>query len=190
MSNDEQAAFWNSAVATRWVREQAELDRILGPFSDAVLARASARPGERVLDVGCGCGTTTIALGRSVGNEGTVIGVDLSEPMLDQARAHAAGMGQVELVNGDASAYVPPAKLDLVFSRFGVMFFPDPAASFAHLAKQLRPGGRVAFVCWRALAENPWATVPWEAARPVFPPAPPADPAAPWPFSLGERARI
>jgi SAM-dependent methyltransferase len=190
MSNDEQIAYWNGPAAESWVREQEDLDRVLVHFSDALLARAAARPAERVLDVGCGCGATTVMLARSVGNEGRVIGVDVSRPMLEKARMRAAGMGQVELLLTDASTYATPAPVDLVFSRFGVMFFADPGTAFAHLAAQLRPGGRMVFVCWRPLVENPWAMVPFEAARAVLPPMPPADPAAPGPFALSGRTRL
>jgi SAM-dependent methyltransferase len=110
--------------------------------------------------------------------------------MLARARTRAAGMGNVDFVLADATTYVPPAPVDLVFSRFGVMFFADPAASFANIARALRPGGRVVFVCWRALDANEWASVPFAAAKDVFPPAPPAAPDAPGPFAFADPARV
>src|SRR5207248_3163461 len=123
---------------------------------EQAIAAAQLRPGERVIDVGCGCGATSRALARAVGELGQVVGVDLSEPMLARARALAQSerLANVRFVNADASRFEDARPFDLVFSRFGVMFFPDPPAAFANLARALRSGGRLAFVCWRSPAEN------------------------------------
>ncbi len=188
----DQETFWNGEGGERWVREQARLDRALDPLGREALAAARVAPGERVLDVGCGCGSTTLALAHAVGTAGEVVGVDLSAPMLDQARgrAAAAGFGHVTFVRADAGEYRAARPFDLLFSRFGVMFFEDPKLAFANLLAALRPGGRLAFVCWRAMAENPWMTVPLAAVLPLVPPPEPTPPDAPGPFAFADRARV
>lgn len=193
-TNDDQIAAWNGPVGERWARIQPLLDPSLAPFAEAVLAVAKPTRGARVLDVGCGCGATALMLAERVGAEGKVVGVDISGPMLARAKERAAGLAQAAFVNADAST-VPLAELsgapfDLVFSRFGVMFFADPVAAFAHLRGMLRDGGRVAFVCWRPLRENPWARVPLEAAASVVGRPEPTPPDAPGPFSLGDAGRL
>src|SRR6185369_15072156 len=154
---------------------------------------AAVAAGERVLDVGCGCGSTTIELARRAGPTGHVVGADISGPMLADARARtaAAGLGNVELVHADAQTHAfPPSAFDLVFSRFGVMFFADPTAAFANLRGALRPGGRLAFVCWRSLPENPWMAVPLMAALQHLPPPTIPGPEDPGPFSFADRGRV
>jgi len=187
----DQNAYWNGPAGDRWVREQASLDEMLRPFGDAALDAACPTPGEAVLDVGCGCGATSVALAALVGSGGSVVGLDVSAQMLSRARARAAGRPNLSLVEGDASRDgLALGAFDLVFSRFGVMFFQDAVAAFAHLRGALRPGGRLAFVCWKPLTENPWATIPFEAAVGVLGrPAPEPDD-APGPFALGDEARV
>ncbi len=183
--------YWNGPAASRWVAAQARLDQMMAPFAEAVLAQARPAKGERVVDVGCGCGAVTLALAAAVAPGGSVVGVDVSAPMLARARERASGMGAVTFVEADATTYrlAPPA--DLLVSRFGVMFFQDPAAAFANLARLLRPGGRLAFVCWRALADNPWARIPFEAARAALgASSAPLDAGGPGPFSFADDARV
>lgn len=192
--NAEMIEYWNEAAGVKWVAQQARLDRQLGPLGDEALARASARPGERVLDVGCGCGATTLALARAVGENGHVTGLDLSGPMLEHARrqAEAAGlMSRIDWRHGDAQV-VPlgRAEYDLVFSRFGVMFFDDPKAAFRNLAASTRPGGRLVFVCWQGREANPWLTAPAQAAARYLEMPKPPDPDAPGPFAFGEAERV
>ena len=146
-----------------------------------------------MIDIGCGCGDTTLELARRVGAGGSVLGADISAPMLDVARRRAgeAGLAQASFVQADAQAHAFAADVDAVFSRFGVMFFADPAAAFANIRRALKPGGRLAFVCWRPLPENPWMTVPFAAAAPLLPAAPPPpDPFAPGPFAFADPVRV
>jgi len=149
-------------------------------------------PGEQVVDVGCGCGDTSLELGRRVGPEGGVLGLDISAPMLEVARgrAMASGAHNLDFQEADAQVAALPDDRDAVFSRFGVMFFADPAAAFANLRRSLRPGGRLAFVCWRSLAENLWMRLPAETAAGLVPPAPPPEPGAPGPFAFADPERV
>ena len=167
---------------------------MVAAFGQAALQRAAAQPGERVIDVGCGCGDTALELARRVGEGGRVLGVDVSRPMLEvaRARAAAAGLRHLDFDEADASAAPLPAGTNLLYSRFGVMFFADPVAAFVHLRTALRPGGRLVFVCWRTPRDNPWAMAPLMAARRTLGiTPPPADPLAPGPFAFadGERMR-
>jgi ubiquinone/menaquinone biosynthesis C-methylase UbiE len=191
--NSEQIAQWNGAMGQRWAAMQREIDRIVVPFGDAALMAAAPQPGERVIDVGCGCGDTSIEIARSVGETGAVLGVDVSQPMLEVARSRAAltNGAHLSFQNGDASETALPTDTDLLFSRFGVMFFNQPSNAFRHLRKSLRTGGRCVFVCWRAPRDNPWAMAPLSAARTAMAvtPAPP-DPYAPGPFAFADQERL
>jgi SAM-dependent methyltransferase len=187
----DQVAFWNGPAAERWVRDEANLDAMLQPFGQAALEAAAVVRDEAVLDVGCGCGDTSLALARRVGSGGRVLGLDASAPMLARARDRAATLANVTFLQGDASRE-PLAReaFDLLFSRFGVMFFANPVVAFAHLRLALRPQGRVVFVCWQPLAENRWATAPFEAATSVLGRPDPQPPEAPGPFSFGDAGRV
>ena len=186
-ANAEMIEYWNGPVGERWAAFQPVMDKALAAISDAALAFAAARPGERVLDIGCGTGTTTYALAKAVGPSGSVTGVDISRPMLAAARARGTG---VNFREGDASVQLFHPTHDLVFSRFGVMFFDDPAAAFANIRKALAPHGRLAFVCWRDVKQNLWASAPMAAAKALLPPQEPADPLAPGPFAFADGDRL
>lgn len=191
--NAEQIAEWNGALGQRWAAFQQQLDRMIGAFGDAALQIAAAQPGEQVIDVGCGCGSSALALAQAVGPQGRVLGVDISQPMLALARRRAAEAGArtLSFVEADASDHVLPTGQDLLFSRFGLMFFDAPAAALRHLRAALRPGGRCAFVCWRAPRDNPWAMAPLMAARRALGiTPPPADPLAPGPFAFADETRL
>ena len=189
--NAEQIRYWNEEAGPRWVAFRDRLDALIEPLGALALERAAAAPGERVLDVGCGCGQTSLALARQVGPQGRVTGIDLSAAMLEVAagRARDAGLGQARFLAADAqTAELDP--VDLVFSRFGVMFFADPVAAFANLRAALAPGGRLVFVCWQAIGANPWMLEPLLAmAKHVALPPPPA-PGEPGPFSFGDAERV
>ncbi len=191
-ANREQQSFWNEQAGPIWVKNQERLDQQIRPHGELALARLRAKPGERILDVGCGCGETALALGAQVGTTGAVLGVDLSEPMLARARerATAAGLPQVAFQVADAQDARFAVLFDAVFSRFGVMFFGAPEAAFANLLRALRPGGRLAFVCWGPVAENAWVRVPMEAAAPLLDPQPPPPPDAPGPFAFSDPDRV
>lgn len=190
-----QMQFWNSAASAPWVAQQVRLDAFFAPLSEAGLTRVCAMRGERVLDVGCGCGDTTLALARAVGLSGTAMGVDISAQMLDRARARAAeeGLGHARFLQADAGSYpFEVAGFDLVFSRLGVMFFGDAPAAFANLRRAVRPGGRMVFVCTRAPAECAYITAAVTAAQPLLPAGamPVPGPEDPWMFSLADPARV
>src|SRR5882757_7254326 len=142
--NSEQIAEWNGALGQRWAAMQREIDGTVVPFGDAALKAAAPQPGERVIDIGCGCGDTSIEIARMVGEAGAVLGIDVSQPMLEVARSRGALAHCAHLAfrDGDASEAGLPANTDLLFSRFGVMFFSQPSGAFSHLRKSLRTGGR------------------------------------------------
>jgi SAM-dependent methyltransferase len=194
MSNDEMVKYWNDSAGPVWVAQQERLDAQIGPLGALARERASIRGGERVLDVGCGCGATTLELAEAVGEAGRVVAVDISRPMLERARQRVGSAGteaRIEWRRDDAqTAAFEGAGFDLVFSRFGVMFFDDPVAAFTNLRRALRRGGRLAFVCWQSREKNPWMLAPAIAAAQhvAFPPPPP--PHAPGPFAFGDAARV
>lgn len=189
--NAQQVADWNGAVGERWAADQERTDQLIQAYGEAALAAGRPAAGERVLDIGCGCGATSLALAESVGAQGRVLGVDVSGPMLAVARGRGEGVANLTFVEADASRADLNGPYDLLFSRFGVMFFDDPPAAFAHMRAALKPGGRLAFVCWRTAAENPWAALPAQTARKAAGiEMPPPDPAAPGPFAFGDKDRV
>lgn len=184
-------AFWGGAIGDIWVRRQEDFDAVLAPVGDAAIVRAAIQSGERVIDVGCGCGTTSLALAEKAGPRGHVLGIDISRPML--ARAHErAGQGRsIELVEADAGTFrFPAASYDVLFSRVGVMFFPDPVSAFANMRKALRPRARVALACCRALQENPYLAVPLAAAHRHIAKRPQPAPEEPGMFSFASEERV
>lgn len=194
-SNREQVEFWNGTAAQRWLRGQEAMDRALGPFGLAAIERLAAAAGEGIVDVGCGSGHTLLQLAERVGSTGRVLGVDPSRPLLERARERTQHLPQVELCEGDAASVSLRGSAQRpwhgLFSRFGVMFFADPAQAFSSLRAQLEPGGRLSFACWQPLAENPWSALPLSVAcsmlgeAPVLP-----DPTAPGPFAFASPARV
>lgn len=190
--NGAQAEFWNTRVGETWAALQAPLDRQLRPLGEAGLRALAARPGETILDIGCGSGETSIALARAVSPGGSVLGADISAPLLAVARERLAASDlplTFELADAQ-TAVLGECRFDAAFSRFGVMFFADPVAAFANIRGSLKPLGRLTFVCWRGAAENPWMTVPLDAARPLLPPLPESDPTAPGPFAFADADRV
>ncbi|MBB3658401.1 SAM-dependent methyltransferase [Rhizobium sp. BK650] len=182
---------WNDQSGERWVAHQVRLDAMLAMFGQTAIEAAAPVTGERVLDVGCGAGASSRALATLVGPRGQVLGVDISESLIGRARALAAQDMPVVFAVADASkAELPEGAFDILFSRFGVMFFDDPAPAFSHMRGALRPGGRVAFVCWRSIAENDWVRLPMGAMKGIIQPMTPRDPEAPGPFSFGDRGRV
>jgi SAM-dependent methyltransferase len=174
--NTAQAQQWNSGEdAAHWVSNQARYDRMNEPVTALILEAAALQPGSHVLDVGCGCGGTTLAAARRIA-PGQAVGVDLSGPMLARARdrAEAEGLGNAVFEQADAQVHpLGPDRFDAVISRFGIMFFADPVAAFANIRSATRPGGRLAVACWQPLVANQWLLVPRAALLEHVPP--PAD---------------
>ncbi|MGO9910532.1 MAG: class I SAM-dependent methyltransferase [Acidimicrobiales bacterium] len=190
MANTGMAEYWNGRPANVWVTEAERFDSILAPFGRRLLTSAVLKPGEQVLDVGCGNGAVSLEAARTVGRDGQVTGLDLSAPMLEVARRRAKEQGiDVSFVQGDAQTASFDHPFDVVLSRFGVMFFDGPQAAFANLAKATRPGGRLCFVCWQELFANEWIAVPAMAmvAHVGIPELP--EPGAPGPFALADAGR-
>jgi SAM-dependent methyltransferase len=192
--NADQIAYWNDTAGQTWATLQDLLDRQIAPLGRAAMARLAPAEGEAIADIGCGCGETVLALARAVGPAGSVTGLDISEPMLEVARRRieAEGLSQASVLAADAQTHAfTTGGLDAVYSRFGVMFFHQPVEAFANMRAATRAGGRLAFVCWRPLAQNPWMGVPMQAALRHLPaPPPPADPHAPGPFAFADPDRL
>lgn len=190
-ANADQVAYWNGRAGERWASQQAVQDTIFIPVTQLLIEHARPQPGERVIDVGCGCGDTSIAFGKRVGASGHVLGVDISEQMLARAREVAPANLPVEFALADATTYPFKAgAADLLVSRFGVMFFAEPARSFANLRKGLRRGSRLTFICWRGPKENPWLMVPLQAVYRHVPRLPPVGPEDPGPFAFASSERV
>ena len=190
--NADQIAYWNDRAAVTWTTFQERLDALFEPLTALALDAAAPKSGERVIDIGCGCGATVLALAQRLGPTGEVLGLDVSEPMAARARERIAGAGltNAQVAVSDAATHdFQGVRADLLFSRFGVMFFADPVAAFVNLRGAMRQGGRLLCAAWRPLADNPWFTVPLEAARPLLPPQPPTDPDAPGPFAFANPDR-
>jgi ubiquinone/menaquinone biosynthesis C-methylase UbiE len=189
--NADQIAYWNGPGGQHWADRQQTQDIVLAPVADILIDCAKAKAGERVVDVGCGAGATTIALAQKVGPTGRVLGVDISAPMLARARQIAQAGMPIEFVLADATVYpFEPASFDLLASRFGVMFFAQPALSFANLRRALRPSGRLAFACWQEPRDNPFFMAPLQAVYKHVPKLPQLGPEDPGPFSFASEARV
>jgi ubiquinone/menaquinone biosynthesis C-methylase UbiE len=189
--NADQIAYWNGPGGQNWIARQATQDILLQPISEILHRAADAAKGERVIDIGCGCGGTTFELAWRVGSEGRVTGLDISAPMLNYAREHAPRDLKVDFVQADATVYpFQAAAADLLFSRFGVMFFADPATSFTNMRKAIEPGGRVVFACWREPRANGWMMLPLQAVYQHVPKMPQLGPEDPGPFSFASEERV
>jgi SAM-dependent methyltransferase len=189
--NADQIAYWNGPGGRHWTDRQQLQDIVLAPVSEVLIDRAAAETGETVIDVGCGCGSTSFDLVKRVGTGGRVTGIDISEPMLNRARELTPGGAPVEFVLADATVYpFAPASTDLLFSRFGVMFFAQPSDSFANMRKALRPGARLAFACWRTPRDNPWMMLGLQEAYKHVPKLPEVKPEDPGPFAFANEDRV
>jgi SAM-dependent methyltransferase len=189
--NEEQWQRWNGDYGEYWTTQQERMDRTLSAVMPPLMAFAAPQPGSRVIDIGCGCGATTIELAKAVGSNGHVTGIDISEPMLARAKERLTEYGNATVLLGDAGSLpLAGTNAELVMSRFGVMFFGDPVAAFTNIRKGLAPGGRLRFVCWRPIDENPFMHVPMNAVFEHVPRPPRPDPEEPGPFSFANPERV
>ena len=186
-----QADYWNSESGKVWLQIEGFMDTALAPVLARLLARLLISPGERVLDIGCGTGASTLAAAALAGPSGHVMGLDISAPLLDRARQRAQHVPGVGFVLADAQTYAfIPASHDAVLSRFGVMFFSDPEAAFANIASALLPGGRMVFAAWAPIEGNPWFKVPRDVAVDRLGRPAPSDPLAPGPLAFQDPDRV
>jgi len=185
MANEDQKEYWNDNAGLKWAEQQDVMDALLAPVTSLLIDAAAIAPGERVMDIGCGTGETSL-IAADAGAE--VTGVDISEPMLDLARSRADG--RASLMLADASEYRADEGFDLIMSRFGVMFFDDPVTAFTNIKANLKPGGRMVFACWDHPKLNKWVMVPMAAIKPLLPEAPETDPHAPGPFAFADADRL
>lgn len=186
MTNPPPPDDWAGDRGDRWLRDVDVMEAMLAPIGEAALAAAGHRPGERVLDIGCGGGWTTRRIGAAVGTEGLAVGLDISAALVAEAARRAAGLANVAFLAGDAATATPPqAPFDRLFSRFGVMFFAEPPSAFRHLAGLLKPGGRLDMAVWANPKWNPWM-MEMRAAVGRHVELPSADPLAPGPFQLAD----
>jgi len=195
LANEEQAAYW-SQVAPKWLELDDQLAlEVLGALpARLAMDRLNVSAGQRILDIGCGTGRTTLELAGLVGPAGAVVGVDISAALLASGRAEAARLGidNAEFVHGDVQVSdLGESLFDAAYSRFGVMFFADPSAAFAHVRDALRPGAVLSFACWGPVLDNDWAVVPIAAAAQITGSLPPMPgPGEPGSFSLADPGRI
>jgi SAM-dependent methyltransferase len=191
-AQSEQTARWNGPAGRAWVEAQHVLDRLFTPFEDLLVEAVRATSARSVLDVGCGTGSTTIAIARSLEGTGRSLGVDISEPMITLARARAEQERvPAAFVIADAQVYgFEPASVDMIVSRFGVMFFSDPVQAFANLRRAAREGAQLRLIAWRSAAENPFMTTAERAAAPLLPNLPPRRPDGPGQFAFADRDSV
>lgn len=194
--DNEQARLWNGPAGLAWVESQALLDRLFLPFEDRLADIVPTGSDLRVLDVGCGTGSTTLAVAARLGAQGRCTGIDISEPMIAAARARAlarfgAASEAADFVVADAQIHAfEPASVDLILSRFGVMFFDDPVAAFANLRRAARDTAALQLIAWRSATENPFMTAAERAAGPLLPGLPPRRPDAPGQFAFADDGRV
>lgn len=184
--NQDQIALWNSSAGQAWTESQELMDQMLRPYEKVLVEVVDAGPCSRLLDVGCGTGATTLALARRLGRRAECTGVDISEPMLELARARAKREpSSASFLLADAQTHAfAPASFDVIVSRFGVMFFDDPVRAFTNLRSAAQLGARLAIVAWRGADENPFMTTAEHAAAPFLPELPPRRPNDPGQFAF------
>lgn len=187
----QQRDFWNGPGSIMWVEHAERMDSTLAPVLEVLLEHAAIAPGERILDIGCGSGASVSALAERTGPEGQVTGLDISKPLIDLARRRVADRPHIQFVLGDAATFpFAPASADLLFSRFGVMFFGDPLAAFGNMRAAIKPHGRVCLACWQDIAANPWVDVPQNRIDAFLPPRPPTGKGIPGQFSFADKSWV
>lgn len=194
-ATSDQVEYWNGEVGRRWARNQRALDAAFAPLTRALIEGADLRTGARILDVGCGAGESALIAANRIGPRGRIVACDVSAPLLAVARGRvereAAGGAAIAWIEADAATHpFGAAVFEVILSRFGVMFFADSEAAFAHLRYALVPGGRMSFLCWRALDDNPWVSVPRAAVLPLVPDHVPPPAEGPGPFRFADRTGV
>lgn len=190
--NAEQSAMWNGGAGRGWVEAQESLDRLLAPFEKQLVEAVTDQGATRVLDIGCGTGSTTLAIARSLGSNGTAVGLDISEPMIALAKRRASLQNDApRFICADAQTHAfEPASFDMIVSRFGVMFFDDSVRAFANLRRAATPGAALHAIVWRAAADNPFMTAAERAAAPFVPQIPARKADEPGQFAFADRERV
>lgn len=190
-ANDDQKTYWTDGPGRDWIQRDEVLTELMHQVNVGLVARAQVGFAERILDVGCGAGSTSIAFAKRVGPRGSIVGTDIALPMLQYAkdRAKAAKADMVEFLEADSQTHpFPEAGFDHIVSRFGVMFFSDPTAAFSNLRRALAPRGRMSVACWGPAALNPWFKIPRDAAIARLGEPEPVSPRAPGPMALADKA--
>jgi SAM-dependent methyltransferase len=191
--NAAQIEAWDGPAGERWAAQAEHHDRMGRGFTEAVIDKLAPQPREHILEIGCGNGALALALGALAGPWGSVTGLDISGPMLAEARRRARiqGASKVVFEKGDAQVCrLPPAHFDAAVSRFGIMFFDDPVAAFANIGHAVKPGGRLVFCCWQELPRNDWIMIPAGAALQHVPVPDLGGPGGPGAFSLADQERL
>ena len=191
--NSAQADYWNSESGYQWIALETFLDAALASILDQLLERTDIRRGESLLDIGCGTGAGTLAAALKTGPEGHVTGLDIAAQLLDRARQRSdeAGHRNTSFVLADAETHpFVPESFDAIISRFGLMFFANPGAAFANMARALKPKGRVVFAAWAPASGNPWFSIPRDAAVARLGKPASADPFAPGPLAFQDMDRV
>jgi ubiquinone/menaquinone biosynthesis C-methylase UbiE len=191
-TDDEQAKRWNGVAGRAWVDAQQLLDQMFKPLEELLVEAVAAASRGRVLDVGCGTGSTTLAVARRLGLKGHCIGIDISEPMIAAARARAEREGvAAQFIRANAQVHAfEPESVDMIISRFGVMFFDDPVQAFANLLRAASPDAALRLIVWRSAADNPFMTTAERAAASILPNLPARRPDGPGQFAFADRERV
>ena len=186
--NSKQKEFWSGKGGDYWVVKQNEMDIMLNPLGEKALAKLDLKADSNVLDIGCGCGATTLEIAKKVTN-GIVTGLDISIPMLDQAKSQSSiqGISNVDFRVFDVQVdQLDNEEYDNVYSRFGVMFFEDPYEAFKNIHASMKNGGKLSFVCWQDPTLNPWQSLSLQVIKEYLDmPSPP--PRSPGPFAFQEK---
>ena len=190
MSNADQEEFWSGAAGAAWVAQQDAMDAALEPVLNAVLDAAALKPRQRVLDIGCGAGASTLQAAHQVGPDGSVLGADISQTLVSHAETRLADVPHASVITADAATVALPGPFDEMISRFGVMFFDDTAAAFRNIAASLAPGAQLTMAAWADARQNPYFMAPAAAARQVLGDLPKGDRRLPGPFAFEEADRV
>lgn len=192
-ANSKESDYWNSESGYQWIAQETFLDATMAEILVRLLERTGIRPSEKLLDIGCGTGASTLAAAIKTGPAGHVTGLDIAEQLLNRARRRSddAGLRNTSFILADAQTHpFVPESFDAIISRFGLMFFDNPVAAFANMARGLKPNGRLVFAAWAPAAENPWFLIPRDAAIARLGKPAPADPFAPGPLAFQDVERV